>query len=92
MGFPCIISIPGIVEAPAKPKDFYISRRGLVAAGMDRELVEEELKKKFAGRFIDHDDERMTEIAKGYVMQAFFYHLTFEPFCQDKNCRLFNAH
>ncbi len=92
LGFPSIISITGIVEAPAKPREFYISRRALIASGMDREIVEEELNKKFEGRFIDYNDERMTEIIKGYVMQAFFYHTMFEPFCTDRNCRLFNAH
>jgi hypothetical protein len=91
-GFPSIISIPGIVEAPAKPREFYIQRKALVASGMARELVEEELKEKFRDRFIDYDDPRMTDIVKGYIMQAFFYHIMFEPFCDDKNCRLFNAH
>lgn len=92
LGFPSIISTTGIVEAPAKPREFYIARRGLVASGMDKELVEEELKQKYEGRFIEYNDERMTDIVKGYVMQAFFYHTTFEPFCGEKNCRLFNAH
>jgi hypothetical protein len=91
-GFPSIISIPGIVEAPAKPREFYIQRKALVASGMARELVEEELKEKFRDRFIDYGDPRMTEIVKGYIMQAFFYHIMFEPFCDDKNCRLYNAH
>jgi hypothetical protein len=92
LGFPSIISIPGIVEAPAKPREFYIQRKALVASGMAREIVEEELKEKFRDRFIDYDDPRMTEIVKGYIMQAFFYHTMFEPFCKEKNCRLFNAH
>jgi hypothetical protein len=92
LGFPSIISTTGVVEAPAKPREFYIARRGLVASGMDREVVEEELKTKFEGRFIDYNDERIIDIIKGYIMQAFFYHTTFEPFCTDKNCRLFNAH
>jgi hypothetical protein len=92
LGFPSIISTTGVVEAPAKPREFYISRRALIASGMDRELVEEELKQKYEGRFIDYKDEKTTEIVKGYVMQAFFYHTTFEPFCTEKNCRLFNAH
>jgi hypothetical protein len=92
LGFPSLISTTGVVEAPAKPREFYISRKALIASGMERELVEEELKKKFEGRFIDSDDERTTDIVKGYIMQAFFYHTTFEPFCTDKNCSLFNAH
>lgn len=91
-GFPSIISTSGIVEAPAKPREFYVLRKALVSSGMARELVEEELKSKFKGRFIDYDDERLTDIVKGYALQAFFYHVTFEPFCEDKNCRLYNAH
>jgi hypothetical protein len=91
-GFPSIISTSGIVEAPAKPREFYILRKALIASGMTRELVEEELKDKFKGRFIDYNDERLIEIIKGYAMQAYFYHTTFEPFCEDKNCRLYNAH
>ncbi len=91
-GFPSIISTSGVVEAPAKPKEFYIQRKALIASGMARELVEVELKSKFNKRFIDYNDERLTEIAKGYTMQAFFYHTTLNPFCDDKNCRLFNAH
>lgn len=91
-GFPNIISMSGIVEAPAKPREYYVLRKALVASGMARELVEEELKSKFKGRYIDYDDDRMTEIVKGYIMQAFLYHTTFKPFCEDKNCRLFNAH
>ena len=91
-GFPSVISTTGLVEAPAKPREFYVLRKALVSAGMARELIEEELKDKFRERFIDYNDERMTDIVKGYVMQAFFYHTTFEPFCDDKNCRLYNAH
>lgn len=83
-GFPNIISLPGLVEAPAKPREFYVKRQ----LGMDPE----ELKQEFNDRFIDHDDTRMTELVKGYVMQALFYHMTGDPFCTDRSCRLFNAH
>jgi hypothetical protein len=89
-GFPSLISTTGIVEAPAKPKEYYTMKRRYMALGM---LVSfEELKEKFQGRFIDYDDPRLTEVMKGYVMQALFYHMGFEPFCQDKRCRLYNAH
>ncbi|UCF09032.1 MAG: hypothetical protein JSW28_04930 [Thermoplasmata archaeon] len=92
LGFPCIISTTGVVEAPAKPREFYIARRALVASGMAGDIVEAELKKKFAGRFIDYGDKRLIDILKGYIIQALFYHATFDPFCHDKHCRLFNAH
>ncbi|MFN3550645.1 MAG: DUF6775 family putative metallopeptidase, partial [Endomicrobiia bacterium] len=82
--FPSIISTTGIVEAPAKPKEFYLKKR----LGFDIYTLKEE----FKNRFIDYNDPRMTEVMKGYVLQAIFFHMTGNPFCEDKNCRLYNAH
>ncbi len=87
-GFPVLISTTGIVEAPAKPKEYYGLRRKFT----NLYVAEETIKEKLAGRFIDYDDPRLTEVMKGYVLQAIFYHLFKEPFCADKDCRLFNAH
>lgn len=88
--YPSILSTTGLVEAPAKPRQFYQLKQQYAAFGMyDAAAV---LKRDFQGRFIDHNDERITEAMKGYVMQAVFYHLTGDPFCQDINCRLYNAH
>ena len=83
-GFPSIISTSGIVEAPAKPKEFYLKQQ------MGIPLTT--LKSEFKGRFIDYDDVRLTEVLKGYTMQALFFHMMGEPFCENKNCRLYNAH
>lgn len=90
-GFPSIISTTGMVEAPAKPKEFYFLKQQYAAVGMS-DAVLLDLKQRFKGRFIDYDDERLTEVMKGYAMQAIFYHLTGDPFCDDRNCRLYNAH
>jgi predicted Zn-dependent protease len=89
-GFPALISTTGIVEAPAKPREYYVLKQGYASLGLP--VPYEELREKFRGRFIDYDDERMTEVMKGYVMQAIFYHLFGEPFCSDRRCRLANAH
>lgn len=89
-GFPLLISTTGIVEAPAKPKEYYVLKQEYAALGEPVPL--EEFKEKFLGRFIDYDDERLTEVMKGYVIQALFYHFFGEPFCRDKQCRLFNSH
>ncbi len=90
-GSPSIISTTGVVEAPAKPKDFYLLKQQYSTVGMSyASLVD--LKQQFQGRFIDYDDERLTEVMKGYAMQAIFYHLIGDAFCDDKNCRLYNAH
>ena len=83
-GFPSLISTTGVVEAPAKPRDFYLKQQ------LGASLLT--LKEEFKGRFIDYNDLRLTEVMKGYAMQALFFHLTGNPFCKDKNCRLFNAH
>ncbi|MBU2568008.1 MAG: hypothetical protein KJ967_04475 [Elusimicrobia bacterium] len=80
-----IISVTGIIEAPAKPREYYLKKQ----AG----IPEHELKAEFAGRFIDYGDKRaITECSKGLVLQAIFYAVTGEPFCENKKCRLFNAH
>jgi hypothetical protein len=90
LGFPSIVSTSGLVEAPAKPREFYVVKRGLRIDSADARY--EALKEQFAGRFVDFDDPRLTAIAKGYVLQALFYQITGEPFCDDPDCVLFNAH
>ncbi len=84
-GTPSIISTTGIVEAPAKPKEFYLAQLG----GLDIQS----LKRRFAGRFIDYNDARMTCAAAGYALQAIFFFITGgQAFCKNSQCRLFNAH
>ena len=87
-GLPSVISITGLVEAPAKPREYYLLKQQYERVG--RDVLE--VKDKFKGTFIDYEDERLTEVVKGYAMQAVFYCLTGEPFCEDKGCRLYNAH
>ncbi|MCL0029575.1 hypothetical protein M1N19_01205 [Dehalococcoidia bacterium] len=84
----CVISTTGIVEAPARPREYYVLKRQYEMLGKD--LLE--LKERFKGDFIDYQDARLTEVVKGYVMQAVLYSLTGDPFCDDKGCRLYNAH
>ncbi len=87
-GVPSIISTTGVVEAPAKPREYYLLKQQYRILGRDPL----ELKTEFIGRFIDYDDKRLTEVLKGYAIQAVIYALTGEPFCKDKGCRLYNAH
>ena len=84
-GAPSIVSTSGIVEGPARPKEYYyLARPG---------LVDPQLLKKFEGRFIDRRDSRLTPAVFVYVVQAIFFHLTDgEPFCEDEKCMMFNAH
>lgn len=90
-GFPAIISTGGMVEAPAKPREYYLLKHQYSAMGM-ADAAAVKLDADFRGRFIDYDDERLTEVVKGYVMQAIFHQLTGEGFCEERNCRLYNAH
>ena len=87
-GIPSVISTSGLIEAPAKPREYYLIKQQYESLGRDSA----ELKDKFKGRFIDYGDKQLTKVVKGYAMQAVFYSLTGEPFCQDKGCRLYNAH
>ena len=87
-GIPSLISSTGLIEAPAKPREYYLFKQQYETLGKDIT----ELKDRFKGSFIDYGDKRLTEVAKGYAMQAVFYSLTGDPFCEDKGCRLYNAH
>lgn len=86
--FPTLISTSGIVEAPAMPREYYILKQNCIAGGIPVEIARD----KFSGKFIDYDDERMTQVMKGYAMQAIFYHIAGEAFCENKDCILYNAH
>ena len=89
-GFPCVVSTSGLVEAPAKPEGYYKLKAQLAMAF--RAIPFEAAKEPFQGQFLDYDDERLTEVAKGYALQCTMYHIAKEPFCDDGSCRLFNAH
>jgi len=82
-GFPSIVSTSGAVEGPDKPRGYQVARM--------MGLSDDEAKRKYSGRFLEHGDERLTEVVMGLAAQAVFYDLTGEPFCEAENCRLFNA-
>lgn len=84
---PSLISISGIVESAARPKEYYFER--LTCIGQE-ELAE--LDKKYCKAFIVRHDPRLPDIVKGYLLQAVMYYETGEAFCTDAQCRLYNAH
>lgn len=89
-GFPNLLSTTGLVEAPAKPREYYLLKQGYLALGLgDAPAV---LETQFQERALGHGDPRLTEALKGYIMQAVFYHIIGEAFCPEPACRLFNAH
>ena len=85
---PSIISTTGMIEAPAKPREFYLSLLGNITKGLNVDMI----KNQFRGRYLEYHDPKIGEIIKGYALQALFYYLTGESFCESKECRLFNAH
>ncbi|MDE1764899.1 MAG: hypothetical protein KGI27_01355 [Thaumarchaeota archaeon] len=85
---PSVISTTGIIEAPAKPRDYYLKMYEKMSQGLNLDA----LKNEFIGRFVEYGDDRMDRIARGYAFQAIFYHLTGSPFCESKECMLYNAH
>lgn len=84
---PTIISTTGIIEAPAKPKQYYLD----LLTNFSEEKIDE-IKEKYKGEFLEYHDSRLNEIIEGYILQAIIYYKTGEAFCEDKECRLFNAH
>lgn len=87
-GIPSVISTSGLVEAPAKPRDYYFLKQQCELLGKD--LLE--LKELFRESCLSYGDDRLAEVIKGYIMQGVFYVLTGDPYCDDRSCRLYNAH
>ena len=88
-GSPTIISIPSIVEGPARPKAYYFKQ-------MMKDLLSKnskEIDNEFANRYVSYGDPRLPQVATGYAIQAVFFFLTNgNPFCSNYPCRLFNSH
>ena len=85
---PAIISTTGIIEAPAKPREYYFEAMALKTQGLGIDSTKE----KYKGKFLEYNDKRLTKIIEGYILQVIFYNITGEPFCEDIRCRLNNAH
>ncbi len=52
----------------------------------------ETIKQKYKGAYLEYKDSRLSKIVEGYLLQAIFYYETGESFCDNLECRLFNAH
>ncbi len=85
---PSIISTTGIIEAPAKPREYYYDLMTNFTQGINVESI----KQKYKGNYLEYNDSRLSKIVEGYLLQAIFYYETGEPFCDNSECRLFNAH
>ena len=88
LGIPSVISMSGLVEAPARPREYYLERQAISAVG----ATDVSLRRRFAGRFLEFDDDRTALVLRGYLIQCLFYAMTGKPFCDVRDCMLFNAH
>lgn len=85
---PSIISTTGIIEAPAKPREYYLELISNFTQGINVESI----KQKYKGTYLEYSDPRLSKIIEGYLLQAIFYFETGDAFCEKTECRLFNAH
>ena len=85
---PSIISTTGMIEAPARPREYYFEVMKCKMEGLSTKNA----KKKYNQEFLDYHDQRLSKIAEGYLLQAIFYYMTGDAFCDSLDCRLNNAH
>jgi len=86
-GYPSVVSLTGLVEAPARKPAFYLARRQYLEIGLAPPIDE-----PHADDHLAYGDPRTTDVAVGYTMQALSYAVLGYPFCQDPRCRLYDAH
>lgn len=87
-GFPSFISTSGLVEGPAKPREYYFLKAEFSRLGKDLA----ELDEMFRGKFIDYEDERITKLTGAYVLQPLLHNFSGKEFCENNRCALFNSH
>ncbi len=87
-GSPALISTSGLVEAPAKPREYYFIKGGLLRSGQDVS----ELDRMYRGRYVEYDDPKTSSILSSYALQTVYYELTGREFCDDTRCCLYNSH
>lgn len=87
-GEPALISTSGIVEAPARPREYYFAKANLLSMGKGID----ELDEIYKDRFVSYDDPKITNIVCSYALQQIKYKINGEPFCENASCCLYNSH
>ena len=85
---PAIVTTTGMIEAPARPREYYFEAMKYKMQGLDIQ----DIKKKYSEKFLDYHDNRLSKISEGCLLQAIFYYMTGDVFCDSLDCRLNNAH
>lgn len=91
LGQPTLVSVPGLVEAPAKPESYYrVKHHAALLTGdaPPQEVIDAAIEEDV----IVPNDPRTTEALKGYALAAFHLIATGDEFCSDEQCRLSNPH
>jgi len=83
-GYPSLLSIPGIVEAPARPREYYMML-------MSGKKGAAELDAMFGGKFLTFDDD-LTQFVGVYLLQCAFYLLFGKGLCIAPGCLLHDSH
>ncbi len=88
-GTPTIISFPGIVMGPARPRNYYLKRLFYRDYPESLKLIDSE----YLEKFIDNDDFRINDAISLYMIQYFFFKTNGNfYFCRNKCCILYNCH
>lgn len=96
LGNPSLISTTGLREAPAKPKEFYLLKRGIstLPGGQQYfdQVMQHDVAEQLRHRMLLPQDSRINPVLVGMCTQAIMYQVTGEAFCPDVHCLLYNAH
>jgi hypothetical protein len=83
-GYPSLLSIPGIVEAPARPREYYLMQ-------MSGKRTTAELDAMFEGKFLTFEDD-LTPYVGVYLLQCAFFLLFGKGSCMAPGCMLYDSH
>ena len=87
-GEPAVVSTSGIVEAPARPREYYFAKANLIGMGKGTGELDEIYKDKF----VEYDDPKINDILCSYSLQLIKSKITGNPFCNRSDCCLYNSH
>lgn len=89
LGEPNLFSLSGIIEAPAAAREYEFLRAQMAMFGLEEGM--DELEERFAPQMLTEGDPRLGEVLKGLLLQALFYRIWGEAFCEQPRCRLHPA-
>lgn len=85
--YPCVVSTTGIVQAPAKSKQYYLAKQLVSSMSKSTEVISDP-----EDHIRDINDPRIQQASESYAAQALFFSVFGEPFCSNNTCQLFNSH